>query len=153
MVSPNETERQLAQLVINYNHHKRANWLKDLKTMSTQIQNTDEAFNALLREWIGKLVLCEKKNGKRFTAKLIAVKGTHLIFENRKGNQFMDSISSLETAQALEFMPEEKAVFEEMERGYSPEPSPDAFREAYKALPILLTCEQAEAAARARKGL
>ena len=131
--------------------------------MSTQIENSDEAFNALLMEWIGKLVQCEKKGGKKFTAKLIAVKGTHLIFENRKGNQFMDSISSLETAQALEFMPEDKdvadhlaeeqAVFEEMERGYSPEPSPDAFREAYKALPVLLTCEQAEAAARARKGL
>ena len=134
MVSPKETEKQLAQLVINNNHHKRAKRLKDLKTMSTQIQNADEAFNALLREWIGKLVLCEKKTGKRFTAKLMAVKGTHLIFENRKGNQFMDSISSLETAQALEFMPEEQAVFEEMEREY------------YSTV-------DAEAATRARKGL
>lgn len=47
-----------------------------------------------------------------------------------------------------------KAMFEDSEKGYIPATTDgDVIREAYRALPVLLTYEEAEAKARARKGL
>jgi hypothetical protein len=70
--------------------------------MATETHKNNEAFNALLMtNWIGKLVKCEKDTGKMFTAKLVAVRGNHLLFENKRGSILMDSISSLKTAAPL----------------------------------------------------
>lgn len=60
-------------------------------------EKTDD-FNALLQNWIGMLVRCEKETGKAFTAKLISIKGNHLLFEDINGRILMDSITSLKTA-------------------------------------------------------
>lgn len=55
---------------------------------------------------------------------------------------------------AAEEQAELKAMFEDSEKGYIPATTDgDVIREAYRALPELLTYEQAEAAARTRKGL
>ncbi len=55
---------------------------------------------------------------------------------------------------AAEEQAELKAMFEDFEKGYIPAiTDDDVIREAYRALPVLLTYEEAEAAARARKGL
>lgn len=117
--------------------------------MSTQIQNSDEAFNALLNEWIGKLIKCEKENGKIFTARLVAIRGNHLLFQNKAGKILMDSMTSIKfmipmldkdemelDQDVADHLAEEQAVFEEMEKGYYS--TVDADAEAY---------------ARARKGL
>lgn len=64
-------------------------------------KSATEAFSLLLKGWTGELIHCEKKNGKKFTAKLIAVHGNQLLFEDRTGRRLIDSLSSLEHAAPL----------------------------------------------------
>ena len=98
-------------------------------------------FNALLKNWIGMLVRCEKETGKAFTAKLIAVKGNHLLFEDINGRILMDSITSLKTAAPI--APFKNAEAEEAEL----QAMHDEEERAY------FSTTDAENAAYARKGL
>lgn len=84
-------------------------------------------FNALLQNWIGMLVRCEKETGKSFTAKLISIKGNHLLFEDINGRIFMDSITSLKTAAPI--APFKNAAEEAAEDEYFS--TTDAENEAY----------------------
>jgi hypothetical protein len=106
-----------------------------MNAMYTETQNTDEAFNALVKEWIGQLVKCQKETGKTFTAELVAVKGNHLLFKDRQGRMLMDSMTSIKFMVPLGIVDQ------------------DVIREAYQALPELLTYEESEERARTRKGL
>jgi hypothetical protein len=62
--------------------------------------NTTEetTFADLLKTWIGVILHCEKKNGKMFTAKLVAIKGDQLLFQTRSGTVLMNSIETLSAA-------------------------------------------------------
>lgn len=44
---------------------------------------------------IGKLLYCEKLNGKSFVAKLISIKGEMLVFQCKNGKIILDSFDSL----------------------------------------------------------
>lgn len=103
-------------------------------------EKTDD-FNALLQNWIGMLVRCEKETGKAFTAKLISIKGNHLLFEDINGRILMDSITSLKTAAPI--APFKNAEAEEAELQAMHEEEERAY----------FSTTDAENAAYARKGL
>ena len=44
---------------------------------------------------LDKVLYCQKKNGRDFTAKLIDVRGDDLIFQNRRGAIIVDKFTDL----------------------------------------------------------
>lgn len=113
-----------------------------------QQQTTD--ISDLLKTWIGQLVRCEKESGKTFTARLIAIRGKHLFFEDRTGRVLMDSISSIKTAGVLVDMP----FLESVDRAYQEACVAEVEMEiAHRQGKDSLSDEEYEELARIRKGI
>lgn len=113
-----------------------------------QQQTTD--ISDLLKTWIGQLVRCEKESGKTFTARLIAIRGKHLFFEDRTGRVLMDSISSIKTAGVLVDMP----FLESVDRAYQEQLQAEVSIEAnHRQGKDSLSDEEYEELARIRKGI
>ena len=118
-----------------------------------QQQTTD--ISDLLKTWIGQLVRCEKESGKTFTARLIAIGGKHLFFEDRTGRVLMDSISSIKTAGVLVDMPKDHQEFlESVDRAYQEACVAEVEMEiAHRQGKDSLSDEEYEELARIRKGI
>lgn len=63
----------------------------------------DSLLADMLAQWIGCQLNCTKKNGKRFLAKLIAIKGEKLFFETKSGTICMDSLDDIKAASPMVF--------------------------------------------------
>lgn len=62
---------------------------KDIK-----LSNFEEG---LLASMIGAIQVCEKTNGRIFSAKLVGVRGSKLFFETRNGTIIMNDLSSIKS--------------------------------------------------------
>jgi len=103
----------------------------------------------LLDKWIGEILYCEKIGGKRFTARLVAVRGYHLFFVNRSGWLMMDSIDSLVAIRPLDRPKLTDEEIESMGQAYQDQLKAEVMIEAQETA----RRDEYESAARARKGL
>jgi len=65
------------------------------KTSSNDLNLAAEAVECLFRNLIGRLLYCEKTNGKTFAAKLVDIAGGYLIFETRDGRRNVDRATDI----------------------------------------------------------
>ena len=59
---------------------------------------------------LGKILLCEKQNGKTFLAKLIEIDGKMLVFETRDGKRILNRYDSLN--KISEYIPRRNPIME-----------------------------------------
>lgn len=117
-----------------------------------QIETSEDL--SLIEAWIGQLLTCEKKNGKTFRAKLVAIRGDKLFFESEKGHLMMDKIDHLQFIGPAEAYKDRKDFLESMDTAYQEQLQAEVKIEAvHRAGSDKLSDEEYEELARIRKGI
>jgi len=63
---------------------------------------SDGLTEPIIEKLLNKILVCEKRNGKRFSAKLVGFDNGQLFFETRDGNINIDRLDNIKTASVLQ---------------------------------------------------
>ena len=65
-------------------------------------KNSDSLTEPLIAKMLHKILVCEKRDGRRFSAKLVGFDDGQLFFETRDGSINIDRLDNIKTASVLQ---------------------------------------------------